>query len=92
MYEVILENPPQRFIKNLIKEEQISVFEAVQLLEVNPFVGKSLLGKLAGFRSMRLDTKRSSYRIIYKIENIQLQVIVLRVGYRDNVYHRNAGK
>ena len=88
MYEAIIQHPAERFIKNLKKEEQTKLFDAIEQLEENPHLGKELKGRLSGLRSLRVDTLESTYRVIYKIEDIKLIVLVLQAGYRDNIYNK----
>ena len=78
MYEAIVQHPAERFIKSLKKEEQTKLFDAIEQLEENPRIGKELKGRLSGLRSLRVDTSESTYRIIYKVEDIKLIVLVLR--------------
>lgn len=92
MYEIIIQHPAERFIKSLKKSEQSLLLDAIEKLEQNPREGKELRGKLAGLRSLRVDTKESTYRVIYKVEDIKLIVLVLQAGYRDNVYNKKFGK
>lgn len=51
--------------------------------------GKALLGELAGFRSIRAVGQR--YRILYKINGLEIVVVVVAVGIRregakDDIY------
>lgn len=88
MYEAIIEPPAERFILQLKKEEQIKLLDAIEQLENNPRLGKELVGRLQGLRSLRMD----SYRIIYKVEDLKLLVLVLRIGHRENIYAQKMEK
>jgi mRNA interferase RelE/StbE len=88
MYEVIVEPPAERFIKKLKKEEQKKILDAIEELSTKPRKGKELVGRLYGLRSLRL----SNYRVIYKMEEMKLIVLVLRAGYRKNIYSKKIGK
>ena len=88
MYEIIIENPAERFIKTLKKEEQKKILDVIEELSINPKKGKELVGRLTGLRSLRL----SQYRIIYKVEDIKLIVFVLRMGHRGDIYSKKIGK
>lgn len=92
MYEVIIRQPAQHFIKSLGVEEQKKILNSIQLLEVNPLTGKELRGRLSGLRSLRIDSKHSTYRVIYKVEHTQLIVLVLQTDYRENIYSKKMGK
>jgi len=88
MYEAIIEPPAERFILQLKKEEQIKLLDAIEQLENNPRLGKELVGRLQGLRSLRMD----SYKIIYKVEDLKLLVLVLRIGHRENIYAQKMEK
>jgi len=88
MHEAIIEPPAERFILLLRKEEQIKLLDAIEQLENNPRLGKELVGRLQGLRSLRMD----SYRIIYKVEDLKLLVLVLRIGHRENIYAQKMEK
>ena len=51
-------------------------------LEEDPFQGKALKGTLKGFHSYRV----GSYRVIYRIFQSRLLVIVIDVGHRRDIY------
>lgn len=82
MYEIIIQPQAEQFIKRLKKEEQKKLLDSIDQLAQKPRLGKELVGKLAGLRSLRAGI----YRAIYKIEDVKLIVLVLRVGYRGNIY------
>ena len=52
------------------------------MLEADPFQGKPLKGRLQGSYSCRV----GSYRIIYKIFQSKLLVIVIDIGHRRDIY------
>ncbi|MEK6933982.1 MAG: type II toxin-antitoxin system RelE/ParE family toxin [Nanoarchaeota archaeon] len=82
MYEIIIQLQAEQFIKGLKKEEQKKLLGSIDQLAQKPRLGKELVGRLTGLRSLRAGI----YRAIYKIEDIKLIVLVLRVGYRGNIY------
>jgi len=88
MYEIIIESPAESFIKSLNKEEQKKLFDRIGELSRKPRIGKELVGKLSGLRSLRV----GGYRVIYKIEEMKLIVLVLRMGYRKDIYSKKIGK
>jgi mRNA interferase RelE/StbE len=51
-------------------------------LEQDPFEGKPLKGKLKGLFSYRV----GSYRIIYRIFQDRLLIIVIDIGHRRDIY------
>ena len=56
--------------------------KAIESLAINPVKGKSLAYDLAGLRSLRT----SDYRIIYRIREKELLIIVIAVGHRREIY------
>ena len=64
-------------VKNIIQK-------AIDSLAQNPYKGKPLSHELAGLYSYRT----SDYRIIYKIEEGQLIIIVVTVGHRREIYKK----
>jgi len=82
MYSVIIGNPAQGFIKKLDKSKQKRVLNKISELEENPQLGKKLKGKLSGLRNLRID----EFRIIYTIKDIELIVLVVKVGERSKIY------
>ena len=52
MYEVILEEPAKQFIRTLSKDKQKEILDKLTKLETNPQLGKPLMGRLAGLRSL----------------------------------------
>ena len=85
MYEIIVEHPAERFIKKLDKDKQKIILDSIETLSKSPFKGKKLVGKLDGLRSLRVD----NFRVIYKVEEINLIILVLRAGYRGSIYSQN---
>jgi mRNA-degrading endonuclease RelE of RelBE toxin-antitoxin system len=45
-------------------------------------VGKQLRGELAGIYSAR----RGTYRVLYRINDMQREVVILRIDHRKDVY------
>jgi len=82
MYEVILENPAEKFLKKINAKEQERIIEKLRLLKENPHLGIPLIGDLSGLWKLRI----GDYRAIYKIEKEKLIVFVLKIGHRKNVY------
>lgn len=82
MYEIIIQPQAEQFIKGLKKEDQKKLLDSIDQIAQKPRLGKELVGRLAGLRSLR----EGIYRVIYKIEDIKLIVLVLTIGYRGNIY------
>ncbi|MCL6097285.1 MAG: type II toxin-antitoxin system RelE/ParE family toxin [Bacteroidetes bacterium] len=56
----------------------------MEALQINPDLGKQLVGPLKGLRSLRV----GNYRIIYKKEIKDLVVLVVAVGQRKDIYRK----
>jgi len=66
-----------RSIKQIVKK-------AIESLSVNPFRGKPLAYDLSGLYSFRT----SDYRIIYRIREEEILVVVIAVGHRKDIYKK----
>lgn len=82
MYEIIFDKSAAKFFKKLDKNLQERIGKKIGLLKNNPMLGESLIGNLSGLRRLRV----GDYRIIYKIKNEQLIILILDIGHRKNIY------
>jgi len=86
-YELVLTPPAVRAIQTLLPEKiapAVIEFMTGALIE-NPYrVGKALSGDLAGVHAAR----RGTYRVLYRVNEATLEVIVIRIDHRRNVYRR----
>ena len=64
-------------IKQVIKK-------AVESLSLNPYRGKPLAYELSGLYSFRT----SDYRIIYRIKEKEILIIVITIGHRKEIYKK----
>ena len=62
--------------------ERLDVFLATGVAQNPRRVGKALDGKLKGFWRYRIGI----YRILCRIEDERLRVVVVAVGHRDHIY------
>lgn len=84
-YELVLTPPAVRAIHSGLPEGVASaVIELLTgALVENPHrVGKQLRGDLAGIHSAR----RGTYRVLYRINEVQREVVVLRIEHRRDAY------
>ena len=58
--------------------------KAIESLTVNPYRGKPLSHEMAGLFSLRT----SDYRIIYKIRERELIIVVITLGHRKEIYKK----
>ncbi len=82
MYELILENQPKSFIRNLKRNVQEEIFNKLDEISKNPRSGIPLVGRLRGLWEKRI----GAYRILYRIRDMELIVLVVKVGHRKNVF------
>ena len=64
-------------IKQVIKK-------AMESLSLNPYRGKPLAYELSGLYSFRT----SDYRIIYRIKEKEILIIVITIGHRKEIYKK----
>lgn len=84
-YELVVTAPAARAIRETLPESvafAVIDFITGPLLEGPKRVGAPLRGELEGIWSAR----RGTYRILYRIDQENHEVIVLRVGHRRDIY------
>lgn len=84
-YEIVVTAPAARAIQETLPESvafAVIDFITGPLLESPRRLGAPLRGELEGIWSAR----RGTYRILYRIDDENRAVIVLRIGHRGNVY------
>ena len=84
-YELIVARPAARAIAETLPESVAAAvigFITGSLLENPRRVGRALRNELAGIRSAR----RGSYRVLYRIDESERTVTVLRVDHRNDIY------
>ncbi|MFP5253382.1 MAG: type II toxin-antitoxin system RelE family toxin [Actinomycetes bacterium] len=84
-YELVLTPPAIRAIQTGLPEGVASAvieFITGALVENPHRVGKQLRGDLVGIHSAR----RGTYRILYRINEAQREVVVLRIEHRRDAY------
>jgi len=84
MYEIILEEPAKQFIRTLAKNKQKRILDKIEKLGENPRLGDSLVGKLSGIWSARID----EFRVPYTFKDIELIVLILKVRHRKVAYSK----
>lgn len=84
-YELVITPPAQRAITDRLPEAvAAAVIEFLTTtLIANPHrVGRQLRGQLAGVWSAR----RGTYSVLYRINEVQREVVVLRIEHRRDAY------
>ena len=83
MYNIEFDKKAADFFKKLDKSLQNRIGKKIELLKNNPHLGIPLVGNLSGFYKLRV----GDYRVVYKIKNEQLIILILDVGHRKNIYN-----
>ena len=82
MYNIEFDKRAADLFRKLDKSLQERIGKKIELLKENPHLGIPLVGNFTGFYKLRI----GDYRVIYKIKNEQLIVLILNVGHRKNIY------
>jgi mRNA interferase RelE/StbE len=83
-YHILFTKEAKKNIGKLDRSIAKIVGKAIESLAVYPDKGKPLAYELAGLRSLRT----SDYRIIYRIKEKELLIIVIAVGHRTEIYKK----
>jgi|TARA_Y100000034_G_scaffold24902_1_gene29256 mRNA-degrading endonuclease RelE of RelBE toxin-antitoxin system len=81
MYSVDIRNTSKKFLKKLPKKESDIILNKIYSLRQNPF---RFLKRLKGNKLWRLRVLK--YRVIMDVIISKNKIIVLRIGYRKNIY------
>ncbi|MBM3312766.1 MAG: type II toxin-antitoxin system RelE/ParE family toxin [Candidatus Aminicenantes bacterium] len=84
LYRVLFTKEAKKNIGKLDSSTVKFVRKAIQSLSANPVRGKPLAYDLAGLRSLRT----SDYRVIYRLKERELLVIVVALGHRREIYKK----
>ena len=87
-YELIVARPAARAIAEILPEPVAAAvidFITGSLLEQPHRIGRQLRKELAGIHSAR----RGTYRVLYRIDDDEGTVTVLRIDHRSDVYRRS---
>jgi len=82
MYQINFDKNAKNFLKKLKRADQEYILERIEKLKDDPYLGKRLAGNLFGLWRRRVD----KYRVLYKIIDDKLLIIVLDIGHRKDVY------
>ena len=83
MYQFKISQGARKDLKKAKKSGNQALLKLLQELEKKPKLkGKELKGDLAGYRSARANP----FRVIYKIDDANMIVELIRIDNRDDVY------
>ncbi len=87
-YELVISGPAARAISETLPEAvsaAVIEFVTTALIDDPHRVGRALRNELAGIHSAR----RGTYRVLYRIDETERTVTVMRVDHRRDVYRRS---
>lgn len=85
MYEIVIAEEAAGFIRKQTKKVQRQILGKIEQLSSNPHPqGSEPLKSFPDLYRIR----SGDYRIVYKIDNKQIKVLVLKVGRRSDIYKR----
>ncbi len=84
-YQIVFSPTAYRQLEDIPKADQRRIREKIDRLSTNPRPpGAKLLKGGPGLLRIRV----GDYRVIYKVEDDRLIVLVIRIGHRSEVYRR----
>ena len=88
MYKIFYTDEARKCIQRHDQKLQKKIKEAVESIAKDPLIGKALTRELKGRWSYRI----SDYRIIYRIYQEQIIILILTFGHRREVYKKESRK
>ena len=83
MWQIYYESQAAKFLKKADKLQRIKILKYLQKISNNPrSSGKALTGGLQGLWRYRIE----DYRVICKLEDKELIILVIDIGHRSNIY------
>lgn len=82
MFKLFISTRASNSLKKLPKAHQKAIIAAFEDIEEDPFLGKPLERNLLGQFSLRVWV----YRIVYRVNQKDNKILVLKVGHRGKVY------
>jgi len=80
-YEILFSDKALKQLKNMERDVQERIIAAMERVRIKP---EKYVTKLVGDPSYKL--RVGDYRIIMDIDSKKLQVLVLKIGHRKNIY------
>jgi len=81
MYEIILSKSVEKFLDKLNNKDKERIILALEKLRIRP---ESYLTRLVGEKSYKF--RIGDYRLIIDLNKNQLQVLIVKIGHRRNIY------
>ena len=83
-YNVFFTREAKRNVEKVDPSIKRVIQKAIESLSVSPAKGKPLAYDLSGLHSLRT----SDYRIIYRLKERKLIIIIIAVGHRKEIYKK----
>lgn len=83
VYDIKIVGAAKRQIRKLSRENQIRIFDKIEKLSTNP--------RPKGYKQLKTEDKLfrvrvGDYRIVYKIQDAVLIILILRIAHRREIY------
>ena len=82
-YEIIFSDKALRQLKKMERNIQVRIIAVLERIRIRP---ETHVTKLVGYPGYKL--RVGDYRVIMDIDNKVIQILVLKVGHRKNIYDR----
>lgn len=80
--QVVVTKKAAKQYRDLPKIYQVRIKKKMSLLKIDPLEGKKLSGEYGELRSLRV----WPYRIIYYIDGVQNNIVIITIAHRQGVY------
>ena len=82
-YEIVFHRKTEKELRKIPAQDRNKIFEKIQELSDNPYLFGHI--KLSGNDDL-YRVRQGNYRIIYSIEDKQLQIYIIKIGHRKDIY------
>jgi mRNA interferase RelE/StbE len=86
MYKLKFLRKAQNDLRNIDRAHQKIIKEKLLILAKNPEVLKNNIKRLGGMKDDYYRLRVGNYRVIFKKEEKQLIIIIVRIGHRKEIY------
>jgi mRNA interferase RelE/StbE len=82
-YEIVFHRKTEKELRKITTQDRNKIFAKIQELSNNPY----LFGHLKLSENDDLyRVRQGNYRVIYSIEDNQLQIYIIKIGHRKDIY------
>ncbi len=83
MYKIRFSSKAEKFLRKLSKTGEIEFGEIIEEMREDPYLGKSLEGKLINKYSYRVGV----FRVVYKVDKKEKVITIISAGHRSVIYN-----